>query len=375
MTISLPHRPGLAFGLVGGLVGGLLLATACTQEPASTQTPPPAEETSAAEPASQAADNDKNVVNVYSARHYDNDLILFEQFNEETGIKINLIEGRGDALIERIASEGATSPADVFITADAGILWRAETRGLFAPTPDATLETAIAENSRHPEGKWYGLSKRARIIIYNKEAGLPEGLNDYEDLANDAYEGTICVRPSSSIYNQSLLASIIAHAGEQAAQEWAQGVVENFARPPEGNDTAQIKAVAAGICQLGIVNSYYVGRFVGDVEGDNKTIGEKIGVLFPNQDDRGAHVNISGGGVLVNAPHPDNAIKLLQFLTSTQVQASFASGNNEYPVRSDVPPTGNITALGPFKQDALPMTALGENQRLAVEIFDRVGWK
>lgn len=319
------------------------------------------------------------VVNVYSARHYDNDLVLYEQFTQETGIKVNYIEGGGDALIERISSEGDASPADIFITADAGILWRADNRNIFQPTRDETLEENIPAQFRHPQGHWFGLTKRARIIVYNKQEGLPEGLSDYEDLSNPAYQGMICIRPSSNIYNQSLLASLIENLGSEAAESWAEGVVANFARKPQGNDSAQIEAVAAGQCRLGVVNSYYVARYTGATEGQNKEIGERIGIVFPNQGTpeaagRGTHVNISGAGILANAPNEDNARALLRFLLREDVQPSFAGGNNEYPIVEGVTPSGAVSDLGSFKEDTLPMTALGKNQREAVEIFDRAGW-
>ncbi len=319
-------------------------------------------------------------VNLYSARHYDNDLVLYEQFTKETGIKVNIIEGNGDALIERLSSEGEASPADLFITADAGILWRAESRDLFQPLNNPNITEAVPAPLQHPEGLWIGLTKRARIIIFNKEKGLPAELTSYEDLANSDYKDMICVRSSSNIYNQSLMASIIAHLGPEAAQQWANGVVANFARPPQGNDTAQIESVAAGQCRLGIVNSYYVARFVGATSGKNKTIGEKIGILFPNQSteqggDRGTHVNVSGAGLAKYAPNANNAKALLLFLLREDIQASFAGGNNEYPVRSGIDPTGPISSLEAFQEDQLPMTALGIHQREAVEIFDRAGWK
>jgi len=333
-----------------------------------------------AEEAQQAPQRtDAGIVNLYSARHYENDEKIYAQFTAETGITVNQIQGRGDALIERLASEATSSPADVFLTADAGILWRAQTRGLFAATDDATLNAAVPASFRHPDGYWFGLTKRARVILYDKQAGLPDGLSTYEDLADPAYKGMICVRPSSNIYNQSLLASIIANKGEEAAEAWAAGVVANFARKPQGNDTAQIEAVAAGICRLAIVNSYYVARFVDAEDPKNKAIGERIAVLFPNQGTpenpgRGAHVNVSGGGIAKYAPNPDNAAAFLRFLVREDIQASFASGNNEYPIRANVRPEGPVTQLGTFRGDLLSVTALGENQRKAVEIFDRVGW-
>jgi iron(III) transport system substrate-binding protein len=313
-------------------------------------------------------------VNVYSGRHYDSDIVLFDTFTEETGIKVNVIEAGGDALIERIAREGDASPADLFITADAGILWRGEQRGIFRSNDNEALKARVPAQFRHPEGKWYGLSKRARIIIYNREMGLPEGFSTYDDLADPANAGTICVRSSSNIYNQSLLASIIAHEGEEAAEKWASGVVANFARKPQGNDTSQIEAVAAGLCRLGIVNSYYVARFIGSDDAVKAAIGDKLAVLFPDQEGRGTHINISGAGILTHAPNAANAEKLLEFLLRDESQQAFAIGNNEYPVVASVAPSGPVAALGAFRADDLPVAALGANQHLAVQIFDRAGW-
>ena len=333
----------------------LLALAACSGEPgdAASETP---------------ARADAGAVNIYSGRHYDADLEIYDAFTNETGIKVNLIEAGGDALIERLVREKEASPADIFITADAGILWRAESRGVLAEVDDETLNARVPAQYRHPDGKWFGVARRARIIIYNKDLGLPEGLDTYEDLADPAYRGMICIRSSSNVYNQSLLASLIAHDGEEAAEAWARGVVANFARKPQGNDTTQIEAVAAGLCRIGVVNSYYVARFV---DGE---IGEKVGVLFPNQDGRGAHVNISGAGVAAHAPNHDNAVALLRYLVEDPSQRAFALSNNEYPVVADIPPSGPVASFGDFKADALPVSALGENQRTAVEIFDRVGW-
>ncbi len=313
-------------------------------------------------------------VNVYSGRHYESDIVLFDQFTAETGIKVNYIEASGDALIERIAQEADASPADLFITADAGILWRAEQRDVFRPLNNDAIFARVPAQYRHPEGHWVGLSKRVRIVVYNKEMGLPDGLETYEDLADPAYRGMICVRSSSNIYNQSLLASIIAHHGAQKAEEWAAGVAANFARKPQGNDTSQIEAVAAGLCRLAIVNSYYTARFIGAADPAAAAIGDKIELFFPGQSGRGAHVNISGAGVMKYAPNAKNAERLIEFLLRDETQAAFASGNNEYPVVPGVSAQGPIAAYSDFKADALPVAALGENQAEAVRIFDRAGW-
>lgn len=323
---------------------------------------------------SPSGDQAAGEVNVYSGRHYDSDIALFDVFTKETGVKVNVIEAGGDALIERIVQEGEASPADLFITADAGILWRADQRGLFRATDNDGLDARVPAQFRHPEGKWFGLAKRARVIVYNREQGLPEGLQTYADLADPAYDDMICVRSSSNIYNQSLLASIIAHQGEEAAEAWARGVVGNFARRPQGNDTAQIEAVAAGLCRLAIVNSYYVARFINVEDAEKAAIGAAIGVLHPDQDGAGTHVNISGAGIMTHAPNPENAERLLAFLLRDETQSAFALGNNEYPIVAGVAPSGPIAELGAFREDDLAVTALGENQPLAVRVFDRAGW-
>lgn len=313
-------------------------------------------------------------VNVYSARHYDSDLTLFERFTKETGVRVNLIEADGDALIERLSREGEASPADLFMTADAGMLWRAEQRGIFRPITDEAALKRVPPQFRHPDALWVGLSKRARIVIYNKELGRPAGLKTYEDLAKPAFKGMICIRSSSNVYNQSLLASIIAHDGPAAAEEWARGVAANFARKPQGADTTQIEAVAAGLCRIGVVNSYYVARFIDAKDEKNRRIGASIGVVFPNQETTGAHLNISGAGVAAHAPNPENAEKLLAFLLSEDSQIAFARGNNEYPVVDGLEAQGAIRKLGDFRADTLDAATLGVHQSEAVKMFDRAGW-
>ena len=315
------------------------------------------------------------VVNIYSGRHYDSDYVLFDAFEEETGVKINVVEARGDALIERLAREGEATPADLFLTADAGILWRGQERGVFKPIDDESVLSRAPAHLRNDQNLWIALSKRARIIIYDKEAGLPEGLATYEDLADPAYRGMICIRSSSNVYNQSLLASVVARLGEEAAQQWAAGVVANFARDPQGNDTAQIEAVAAGDCRLAVVNSYYVARYVGVDDPEKAAIGDRIGVLFPNQETSGAHVNISGAALTLHGANEENALKLIAFLLRDDVQADFARGNNEYPAVEGVSAEGPIAALGEFREDDLNVSRLGELQAVAVRIFDRVGWR
>lgn len=310
-------------------------------------------------------------VNLYSSRHYDTDLALYDEFTAKTGIKINRIEANADALIERIQAEGEFSPADILITVDAGRLWRAENAGVFSPVQSDVLDARVPENLRHPDGLWFGLSTRARVIIYNKAAGRPEPLSDYQDLPDPALKGTVCIRSSSNIYNISLMASLVSHLGAEAAESWAKGVVANFARPPQSNDTGQIKSVASGECGVALVNSYYLARMV----AANDPAAAAVGVVFPNQASTGTHVNISGAGVLQNAPNRANAIAFLEYLTSDAAQGYFSNGNHEYPVVPDVAPTSALQSLGDFKADTLNASELGRNQSDAVRIFDRAGWQ
>jgi iron(III) transport system substrate-binding protein len=316
----------------------------------------------------------QETVNVYSARHYDSDQVLFDAFTEQTGIQVNLIEARAEELVERIRGEGENSPADVIITVDAGNLWRADQAGLLASVNSEVLNTAIPENLRHPEGKWFGLATRARVIIYNKETVSPDELSTYEDLANEKWQGRICIRSSTNVYNQSLLASIIASDSE-AAEAWAQGIVNNMAREPEGGDTDQIKAVAAGECDVAVSNHYYLARLLASEDPADQEVANAVGIFFPNQDDRGTHINISGAAVVATAPNYDNAVAFIEFLASPEAQQIFAEQGFEYPVVEGVAASSIIEGFGDFKTDTLNVAMYGENNPLAVQIFDRVGWK
>lgn len=312
-------------------------------------------------------------LNLYSSRHYNTDDELYELFTSQTGIKVNLIEGKADELIERIKSEGANSPADVLITVDAGRLWRAEQAGIFAPVTSTVLTEKIPANLRHPNNLWFGFTKRARVIMYNKNLVNPSELSTYENLADPQWQNRIIVRSSSNIYNQSLIAGLIEVLGAEPTEAWCQGLVSNFARSPEGNDTAQIEAVAAGLADLTLANTYYLPRFA---EGRNKTaIFDQIGVFFPNQSDRGTHVNISGGGMVKTAPNPEAAVAFLEFLSSPEAQAFFAQGNSEYPVVSGVAVDPILASFGEFKEDTVNVNAYGANNAQAVQIMDRAGWK
>lgn len=316
----------------------------------------------------------EDVLNLYSSRHYQTDEALYDGFTKATGIKVNRIEGNEDALIERIKSEGANSPADVLITVDAGRLWRAEQAGLLGSVKSAVLDERISENLRHPDGLWFGFSQRARLIFYNKAKINPGDIATYEDLADPKWQGQVCIRSSGNVYNLSLLGAMIASDGEASAETWAKGVVANFARPPQGGDTDQIRAVAAGECGIGVANSYYYARLLSSDKEEDRAAARAVGVVFPNQNGRGTHVNISGGGVLKTAPHPEAAVRFLEYLVSDEAQSYFSGGNNEYPVVASVTPNSTLAELGTFKADTLNMKHLGENQPLAQKIFDRVGW-
>jgi len=317
----------------------------------------------------------EQVLNLYTSRHYQSDEALYAGFAKATGIKIKRIEGKGDVLIERIKSEGANSPADVLITADAGRLWRAEQAGLLRPLRSAVLETRIPARLRHPDGMWFGFSQRARLIFYDKARFKAGEIETYEDLANPKWRGEVCIRSSSNIYNLSLLGSMIAADGEAAAEAWAKGVVANFARSPQGGDTDQIRAVAAGECGIAVANSYYYARLLRSSKDSDRAAAQAVGVVFPNQKGRGTHVNISGGGILKAAPHPDIAARFLEYLASDEAQRIFSNGNNEYPVVATVAPNATLVALGKFKADTLNVANLGKNQPLAQRIFDRAGWQ
>lgn len=314
-------------------------------------------------------------VNVYSARHYDSDAQLFTQFTKETGIKVNLVEGKDDELLERIKSEGKNSPADVFITVDAGRLWRAQQKDLFQPVTSQVLTQRIPANLRHPQGLWFGLTKRARVIAYNKAKVQPQQIKKYEDLTQPQWQKQVCVRSSNNVYNQSLLGSMVASQGEAATEVWAKGLVKNFARPPQGGDIDQIKAVAVGECQVALVNHYYYLRMQHGTKEADRAIAAKVGLIFPNQADRGTHVNISGAGLVAHAPHREAGIKLIEFLSGAAAQKIFAEGSDEYPVVTDAAMGDRLKALGAFKSDAVNVSAYGSHNEAVVKIADRAGWK
>ena len=317
----------------------------------------------------------EKVLNLYSSRHYQTDEALYANFTKKTGIKVNRIEANEDALLERLKNEGARSPADVLVTVDAGRLWRAEQMGLFQPVKSAVLAERIPGELRHPDGLWFAFSVRARPVFYLKGSVDPKHIRDYEDLADPKWKGKVCIRSSSNMYNLSLMSSMIAGIGPVKAEEWARGVVANFARSPKGGDTDQLKAVAAGECQVAVANTYYYVRLMKSGRPEERAVAEKVGVIFPNQSGRGTHVNVSGAGVMKHAPNRDSAVKFLEYLASAEAQAYFANGNNEYPAAGKVHDNRELASLGEFRKDSLNVTVLGKNQAAAQQIYDRAGWK
>lgn len=324
--------------------------------------------------AAQAQDN--KVLNLYSARHYQTDEALYANFTKTTGIKVNRIEAGDDQIIERVRTEGANSPADVLLLVDAARIWNAQQQGLFAPVKSATLESRIPVELRDKDSQWFGFSTRARVIVYNKASVKPEDVASYAALADPKLKGKVCTRSGSHPYMLSLVASVVEHEGEARAEQWAKGVVANFARKPAGGDTDQIKAVASGECGVALTNTYYWVRIAKSTRPEDIDIIKKVGFVWPNQSRQGTHVNISGGAMLKNAPNKEAAVKFLEYLASDQAQAYFANGNNEWPVvKSAIVKNPELEALGKFKSDAIGPAAFGKNTPTAQRIVDRAGWK
>jgi len=313
-------------------------------------------------------------VNLYSSRHYDSDDALYAAFTEKTGITINRIEAKADELMARMEAEGANSPADVFMTVDVGRISRAEERGLLQPFESEVIEANVPAHLRDDENLWTGLSQRARIIFYSKDR-VENPPRTYEELADPAYEGQVCIRSSSNIYNQSLMASIIETHGEDVARDWATGIVANMARAPQGGDTDQLRGIVSGECDIAVGNTYYYARGLArDVDGLTEDI-DSIGWVWPNQSGRGAHVNLAAAGIAANAPNKDEATALLEYLSSEEAQAQFANANNEYPVKSGVPIGEHVARMGLFIPDNdTPTASFKEHATAAQTIFNEVGW-
>ncbi|WP_420476905.1 extracellular solute-binding protein [Noviherbaspirillum sp. ST9] len=321
-----------------------------------------------------------NVLNLYSARHYQTDQMLYDQFTKQTGIKINRIEADDNALLERLRTEGRNSPADVILMVDAARLWRAQAEGLFQAVRSKVLDERIPQNLRGGDegqgAQWYGFSTRARMIVYNKVNVKKDDVLTYESLADPKNKGKVCTRSGSHPYMLSLIGALIERNGEQATEKWAQGMVSNFARPPRGGDTDQINGVATGECGVALVNSYYYARMLRSTRAEDRDAINKVGFVWPNQDTSGTHINVAGGAVARNAPHREAAVKFLEYLTTDEAQAYFANGNNEWPaVATTVVKNPALQGLGKFKAENVPVTAIGKNQIAAQKILDRAGYK
>ena len=314
-------------------------------------------------------------VNVYSARKEALIKPILDTFTKETNIKVNLITGKADALLTRLRLEGKASPADVFITVDAGRLHRAKQANVLQAIHSEKLAKRIPKNLRDSDNFWFGLSQRARPIFYAPDRVKPEELSSYEDLANDKWQDRICMRSSNNVYNQSMVASMLSATGETSTLQWLEKFVTNFKRKPVGGDTDQLKAVAAGQCDITIANTYYFGRLINSKEPSDNEVARKLRIFWPNQINRGTHVNVSGAGVTKYAKNAKNAIKLIEFLSSASSQAWYSSINNEYPVVPDSIIAKTLADWGNFKQDTVDLTVLGEKNRSAVELMDRAGWK
>jgi iron(III) transport system substrate-binding protein len=320
------------------------------------------------------------VLNLYSARHYQTDEALYSDFTKRTGIRINRIEAGDEALLERLRNEGKSSPADVLLLVDAARLWRAQIDGMFQPIRSKVLEERIPAHLRGKDdgqgSEWFAFSTRARVIVYNKATVRPEQVRTYESLSDPSLKGKVCTRSGMHPYMLSLIGAMSEHLGEAGAEQWARGVVANFARSPRGGDTDQIKAVATGECGVALTNTYYLVRMMRSEAAADKDAVSKIGLIWPNQQSWGTHVNVSGGGVMRNAPNREAAVRFLEYLASDSAQAYLADGNNEWPVVATAP-TRNPTlkSLGEFKADTLSIASIGRAQITAAKIIDRVGWR
>lgn len=313
-------------------------------------------------------------LNLYSSRHYDTDEKLYSDFSEQTGITINRIEGKADELLARMQAEGANSPADILVTVDTSRLSRAKEMGLLQAVESDVLEDRIPANLQDNDNQWFGISQRARIVFYNKDT-VETPPASYLDLADPAFKGKVCIRSSTNEYNQTLLAALVTHYGEEDATAWAQGVVDNMARAPQGGDTDQLRGLVSGECDVSVSNSYYFARALRtEVDGVSGDIA-KIGWVFPDQESVGAHMNLSGAGVAANAPNRDNAVKFLEYLTSESAQEYFSAGNDEFPVVQGVALAESVEKLGSFKADEVNLSDVASNIPTAQKIFNAVGWE
>ena len=312
---------------------------------------------------------------VYSFRHYESDTQLFKRFTKETGIVVHLVKSKADTLLERLKAEGSKTRADVLITSDAGRLHKARAAGLLQPVQSEQLNSRIPVHLRDPEGHWYGFTLRARVLVYAKDRVSPEDLDSYESLSDEKWRGRVLARSSSNIYNQSLLASIIASNGEKSAFEWAKSLRSNMARSPQGSDRDQMRAVAAGLADVAIVNTYYLGLLQNSESAKDRAVAGKLAVFFPNQDSRGTHVNVSGAGIVKHSDNVAGATQLLEFLASDAAQAVFPEATYEYPVVDSVEWSTSQKQWGDFKSDSINLSKLGILNALAIRTFNTAKWE
>ena len=314
-------------------------------------------------------------VNLYSQRHYSVDELQYENFTKLTGIKVNVIKANADELIERLKNEGENSPADLFITVDAGKLQKAAELELLQKVSNSKINDNVSNDLKDKNGYWVPITYRARIVVYSNDRVNKNDLSTYEDLANEKWKGRILVRSSSNAYNQALMSSIVANLGSDVASSWSNGIVKNFARDPKGSDRDQVKAIAAGQGDLAIVNSYYIGLLLSSKKEEELNAGKSVSVFFPNQEDRGSHINVSGIGLTKNSPNKENAIKLMEYLTGEEAQNTYVNNSYEYAANPKVKPSKIVQAWGTFKRDELDLNMLGKFRQEAIRIFDKTGWK
>ena len=314
-------------------------------------------------------------VNIYSAREENLIKPILDRFSAETGIQVNLITGGADELITRIEREGVNSPADVLLTVDVGRLHRAREQGILRSIDSDLLEQRIPVQYRDSGNQWFAMSLRSRVIVYDLARVNPADLSSYAELANPRWRGKVCVRSSSNIYNQSLVAAMISHQGVEATEAWARGLVANFGRPPQGGDRDQVSAIVAGQCDLALINTYYLAGMLASTTGDDRRTAMQVGLFWPDQMGHGAHINISGAGVTTNAPNAEAAVRLLEFLVSDESQAWYAEANNEFPIRPGIDVSETLRSWGTFKADSIALEELGIHNAEAVRLMDRAGWR
>lgn len=323
------------------------------------------------------SEKNSNEVNLYSQRHYAVDELQYKNFTKLTGIKVNVVKANADELIERLKNEGENSPADLFITVDAGKLQKAAEFELLQKVNNKIINNNVSNDLKDKNSFWVPITYRARIVVYSNDRVQKSELSTYEDLANVKWKNRILVRSSSNAYNQALMSSLVANLGNDMTSNWSEGIVKNFARDPKGNDRDQVKAIAAGQGDLAIVNSYYIGLLLSSKNEEEINAGKSVSVFFPNQgkNERGSHINVSGIGLTKNSPNKENAIRLMEYLTSIDAQNTYVNNSYEYPANPLVKPSKIVQDWGTFKIDTLDLNMLGKFRQEAIRIFDKTGWK